>query len=79
MYHPLYSLRSFAKNQIIIVQHAPYGAIGLTQIVSTHWRQSCPGNLYDEKILILTAVHISYRPHYKICRQLVESRCPIKC
>lgn len=27
---------------------SPTGAIGLTQIVSTHWRQSCPGNLYDE-------------------------------
>ena len=34
------------------------GAIGLTQIVSTHWRQSRPGNLYDENTNINCGAYI---------------------
>ncbi|MCM1960854.1 lytic transglycosylase domain-containing protein [Acinetobacter modestus] len=37
---------------------SPTGAIGLTQIVSTHWRQSCPGNLYDENTNINCGAYI---------------------
>jgi len=37
---------------------SPIGAIGLTQIVSTHWRQSCPGNLYDENTNINCGAYI---------------------
>ncbi len=29
---------------------SPTGAVGLTQIIPSHWHQSCPGNLYDETV-----------------------------
>ncbi len=31
---------------------SPTGAVGLTQIIPSHWRQACPGNLYDESVNI---------------------------
>ena len=31
---------------------SPTGAVGLTQIIPSHWRQVCPGNLYDESVNI---------------------------
>ena len=34
------------------------GAIGLTQIISSHWRQSCPGDLYDENVNINCGAHV---------------------
>ena len=37
---------------------SPTGAIGLTQIISSHWRQSCPGNLYDENVNINCGAHV---------------------
>lgn len=37
---------------------SPTGAIGLTQIISSHWRQSCPGDLYDENININCGAHV---------------------
>lgn len=36
---------------------SPTGAIGLTQIISSHWRQSCPGDLYDENVNINCGAH----------------------
>ena len=38
--------------------HSPTGAIGLTQIISSHWRQSCPGDLYDENVNINCGAHV---------------------
>lgn len=37
---------------------SPTGAIGLTQIISSHWRQSCPGDLYDENVNINCGAHV---------------------
>jgi len=37
---------------------SPTGAIGLTQIISSHWRQSCPGNLYDENVNINCGAYV---------------------
>nr|WP_038343383.1 transglycosylase SLT domain-containing protein [Acinetobacter sp. A47] len=37
---------------------SPTGAIGLTQIISSHWRQACPGNLYDENVNINCGAHV---------------------
>lgn len=37
---------------------SPTGAIGLTQIISSHWNQACPGNLYDENININCGAHV---------------------
>jgi soluble lytic murein transglycosylase-like protein len=37
---------------------SPTGAVGLTQIISSHWRQSCPGNLYDENVNINCGAYV---------------------
>lgn len=37
---------------------SPTGAIGLTQIISSHWSQACPGNLYDENVNINCGAHV---------------------
>ena len=37
---------------------SPTGAIGLTQIISSHWHQSCPGNLYDENVNINCGAYV---------------------
>ena len=37
---------------------SPTGAIGLTQIISSYWQRSCPGNLYDENINIHCGAYI---------------------
>ena len=40
------------------VARSPTGAVGLTQIIPSHWRQSCPGNLYDESVNINCGAHV---------------------
>lgn len=37
---------------------SPTGAIGLTQIISSYWSTSCPGNLYDENTNINCGAYI---------------------
>ena len=37
---------------------SPTGAIGLTQIIPSHWRQACPGNLYNENININCGAYV---------------------
>ena len=61
IYHPFYSLLIRQESNYNSSARSPTGAIGLTQMVSTHWRQSCPGNLYDENTNINCGA-ISYRP-----------------
>lgn len=37
---------------------SPTGAVGLTQIIPSHWRQSCSGNLYDEDLNINCGAYV---------------------
>ena len=37
---------------------SPTGAIGLSQIISSYWSTSCPGNLYDENTNINCGAYI---------------------